>query len=36
MMISGTCDILSLRQLDSGTPISDPSEFYHSINSSMD
>jgi len=35
-MILRTCAIWSLFHLDTGTPISDPGEFYPSTNSSMD
>jgi len=34
-MILGTCDIWSLFHSDTGTPISDSSEFYPSLYSSM-
>jgi len=36
MMMLGMTDILSLLHSDIGTPISDPTEFYQSINFSMD
>jgi len=35
-MILGTCDIWSLLYSDTVTLISDPNEFYQSINSNMD